>query len=184
MLTVVPGKEKLYKAFMSKLIINSNEDGYTYKNLGLTYMAPDYESIIHMKEVADCFGLKYQIIDPSNPEDSAGFNPFCSDDPMKIAISVSSILQTLYITDFNHTTGVMNAINAQVQAKNEQALQNLIILLKVAYPIINNNDLPNLEDLLNLMTDFEEVEKLCKVLLDNEELTQKYTMQLKLIRNS
>ncbi len=182
MLTVSPGKEKLYKAFMSKLIITSNDKEYTYKNLGLTYMAPDYESITHMKEVADCFGLKYHIIDPNNPEESAGFNPFCSDDPTKVSISVSSILQTLYLADFNTTKGVMNAVNAQVQAKNEQALQNLIILLKVAYPILNNNDLPNLEDLLNLMTDFEEVEKLCKVLLDNEELAQQYSHQLKYFR--
>lgn len=183
MLTVKPGKEKIYKAFLSKMIISSNNNEYTYKNLGLTYMAPDYESIAKMKDVADCFGLKYYVIDP-NDRESIGFNPFAYDDPMKVSISVSSILQTLFITDLHSATGVMNANNTQVQARNEQALQNLIILLKVAYPILNNNDLPNLEDLLDLMNDFEKVEIFCKVLLDNPELTEKYKIQLQYFRNN
>ena len=67
MLTPVEGKEKLYKAFMSKLILNANtSSGIVYRNLGITYMNPDYESISHMMEVADNLGLSYNLIDPES----------------------------------------------------------------------------------------------------------------------
>ena len=66
---------KIFKSYFSKLLYNYDGDNSVYKNLGITYMAPDYESLSHMKEVADCFGLKYHIVDPNNPDDSAGFNP-------------------------------------------------------------------------------------------------------------
>ena len=68
-------KELVYKAFMNKMILSNNGDEYKFKNLGLTYVAPDYESISHLTEVADNFGLPYTIIDPNKP-DSIGLNPF------------------------------------------------------------------------------------------------------------
>ena len=36
---------------------------YIYKNLGMTYMAPDLETITHIQEVAENFKLKYHLID-------------------------------------------------------------------------------------------------------------------------
>ena len=51
MITPTPGKEKIYKAYFEKLLYNYDGENSIYKNLGITYMAPDYESITHMKDV-------------------------------------------------------------------------------------------------------------------------------------
>ena len=37
---------------MEKLILAQEVNNYIYKNIGLTYMAPDYETLTNMKEVA------------------------------------------------------------------------------------------------------------------------------------
>ena len=107
MLIPNPNKEKLYKAFMSKMILSSNNEEYKYKNLGITYIAPDFESVSHMKEVADNFGLKYSVIDPNNPT-SIGLNPFVYKDPIKASLAVSSILHRLYISDMPNASNVKN----------------------------------------------------------------------------
>ena len=48
----VYGKEKVYKAFVQKLTYHYNGQNSVYKNLGITYLAPDYESLSHIKDVA------------------------------------------------------------------------------------------------------------------------------------
>ena len=88
-------KEKLYKAYMKKLIQDDSGNSYLYKTLGLTYVAPDIETIDKMKGVAENFGHKYTIIDPDNP-DSIGLNPFAFDDPVQIAITISALLKRMY----------------------------------------------------------------------------------------
>ena len=51
-------KEKLYKAYMKKLILDDSGESYTYKTLGVTYMAPDIETIHKMEGVAKNFNHK------------------------------------------------------------------------------------------------------------------------------
>ena len=92
MISPVPSKEKVYKAFFAKLLYYYDGDNSIYKNLGITYMAPDYESISHIKDVANNFGIKYNIIDP-NDNTSIGLNPFSYQDPIKTSIAISSILK-------------------------------------------------------------------------------------------
>ena len=48
MISPAANKEKIFKAYFSKLIYNYDGDKTVYKNLGITYMAPDYESISHI----------------------------------------------------------------------------------------------------------------------------------------
>ena len=60
MLTPVSIKEKIFKAYVSKLTFSYDAENSVYKDLGLTYLAPDYESLSHIQEVANNFGLKYQ----------------------------------------------------------------------------------------------------------------------------
>ena len=149
MITPNPAKEKLYKAFMNKLILSSSGDEYLYKNIGMTYMAPDYETISRMTEVADNFGISYKMLDPNNSE-SIGLNPFVFKDPIKASLAISAILQQMYIAEFNssNTTGIMNSNNAQDTTLANQAIENLVILLKLIFPKINEGMLPTLEDLL------------------------------------
>ena len=73
---------------MKKMILSSFGSEITYKDLGLTLMAPDYEVISHMIDVCNNFGFKYNIIDPTNL-DSIGLNPFVYNDSSKIAITIS-----------------------------------------------------------------------------------------------
>lgn len=170
MLTVNPYKEKVFKSYMNKMIY-SNSGNIVYKNLGFTYIAPDYESISHILEVAENYGLKVNLIDPSNPN-SIGLNPFVSNDPSKIAITISSVLKGMY---FSSHSDVEEAFRENVTM---QAIENLTILLKEMYPRLNDGLLPNLEDLLEMLNDFDLVEEMCTELMVHEELTHKYRIQL------
>ena len=183
MLVPNQSKEKIYKAFLSKIILSNNKDEYTYKNLGLTYMAPDYESISHMKDVADNFGIPYTIIDP-NDNNSAGLNPFVYKDPIKASLAVSAILHRLYIADLPNADNIKNSVNSLAISLENQAVENLVILLKVVYPKVNNGVLPTLEDLYNLMNDFSLIEKSAKILEEDEELAEQYQMQLNYLKKN
>lgn len=164
-------KLKLYKAYMKKLIIDTKSNPITYKNIGLTAMSPDYESTSHMMEVADNFNIPYHVVDPNNPN-SIGINPFVFDDPSKIAIAISSVLKSMYNTTH---TDVEEAFRENITA---QAIENLSILLKEMYPRLNNGDLPSLADMLDMLTNFDLVEEMCRKMEYDEELSQKHHFQI------
>ncbi len=171
MLTPVDNKENIYKTYMKKMILNSMGNDITYKNLGITLMAPDYEVISHMINVCKNFGITYNVIDPTNPN-SIGLNPFVYEDSSKIAISISSVIKAMYNT--SHT----NVDEAYKEDIVMQAIENLVIILKEMYPKMNEGKLPNMEDMLKMFTNFELIEKMCEILAHDEELKEKYSIQL------
>lgn len=171
MLVPVSGKENVYKAYMKKMILGSLGDDIVYKNIGLTLMSPDYEEISHMIDVCKNFGIPYNIIDPNNPN-SLGLNPFVYDNSSKIAVTISSIIKSMYNTSHSD---VDEAYKEDIVI---QAIENLAILLKEMYPQMNEGKLPNLEDMLKMFTNFELIEKMCKILEHNEELKEKYNVLL------
>lgn len=186
MITPNPAKEKIYKAFMNKLILSNNGDEYLYKNIGMTYMAPDYETLSRMTEVAENFGIDYKMIDPNDPT-SAGLNPFVYKDPIKASLAISAILQQMYIAEFtsSNTSGsLMNSNNAQDTTLANQAIENLVILLKLIFPIINEGMLPTLEDLLNVINNFSLVEKMTKILEKDPEMAEQYSIQIAYFKNN
>lgn len=171
MLAPNDGKEDVYNAYMKKMILGKIDGKTVYRNLGMEIMSPDYEIIEHLTEVCDNYGFKYNIIDPSNP-DSKGINPFVYDNPTKIAITISSALKAMY-----------NNVHEEVEdAYREdyiiQAIENLAILLKEMYPRMNEGALPNMEDMLKMFTNFELIEKMCEIMAANEELKEKYSVQI------
>lgn len=171
MIKVNPAKKKLYKAYMSKLIYSSGDGETIYKNLGITYLAPDYESTSRILDVAENFHTEVNLVDPSNPN-SIGINPFIHEDPIKIAIAISSVLKGMYATTH---VDVEEAFRENVVV---QAIENLCILLKEIYPLTHNGDLPNLEDLLRMLNDFDLVENMCKKMSEIPELAEKYNIQI------
>lgn len=171
MLTPIDDKLAIYKTYMKKMILSSIGNDITYKNLGLTLMAPDYEVISHMTDICKNFGITYNIIDPSNPN-SIGLNPFVYEDSSKIAISISSVMKAMYNTSHSD---VDEAYKEDIAM---QAIENLAILLKEMYPRMNEGKLPNMEDMLKMFTNFELVEKMCEILAHDEELKEKYSIQL------
>lgn len=170
MLEPVPEKEKLYKAYLNKLIYCENPK-IIYKDLGITFLSPDYESTNRMIEVVKNFNLKLNIVDPSN-QDSIGINPFSYGEPSEIAGVISSILAATYSSS--------RPAEEEVYFQNSasQAVENLTILLSVMYPKLNNGLLPNLEDMLNMLNDFNLAVDMCKKLEEDEELSKTYRLQL------
>ena len=164
------GKESIYREYMKKLLLpDSNE--YISKDLGVTCMSPDFEVIAHMMDVCDNFKIKYNLIDPSS-NTSMGLNPFVYKDASKIAVTISDVLKGMFLSK---NTEKEDAYNEDATL---QAIENLTILLKEIYPRMHEGLLPNLEDMLKLLMNFDLVEKMCKIMQADEKLAQKYEIQL------
>ena len=165
------GKDTLYRTFMQKMILSSSPE-IVYRDLGLTYISPDFDTISNMIKICDNYGINYYLVDPLSPEKSAGLNPFVYDDPSKISITISSVINGI-------TSGSMPEMkDSNKDEINIQILENLSILLKVIYPRMHDGILPNMEDLLKLLSNFELVEKMTEILKSDPELAEKYHMQI------
>ena len=171
MLTPTAGKENLFNTYLKKMILGTINGETVYRNLGLTLMAPDYEVISHMTDVCKNFGIEYEEIDPSS-NTSIGLNPFIYDDPAKIAVTISSVLKAMFLVTHDDPE---EAYRGDVSI---QAIENVTILLKEIYPRMNEGTLPNMEDLLKLLTNFELIEKMCEIMAHDEVLKEKYSVQL------
>lgn len=170
MLEPIPGKEKLYKAYLSKMIYCEGPK-IVYKDLGITFMSPDYESTDRMIAVVKNFGLKVNIVDPDKT-DSIGLNPFSYGTPSEIASVISSILATTYRNTKPEEDEVFFHNSAA------QAVENLTILLTEMYPRLYNGLLPNLEDMLDMLNNFDLVEEMCKKVEEDEELSKELKLQI------
>lgn len=180
MLSPASDKEDLYKAYMKKMIIGQIDGKIIYRNLGITHVSPDYESTSHMIAVAKAYNMPYHIVDPLNP-DSLGLNPFVYDNPLQTASVINHVLTSMY-------QGTLDDMQ-KVYTENVviQAMENLCTLLKVTFPILYNGDkdyLPTLEDILGVLENFSLVEKFCKVLEMDEELSKQYAGQLYYFKNT
>lgn len=172
MITPNTGKEKLFKAFFKKMIL-SDSPNIVYRDLGFTSLSPDYESTSRILEVAENYHVPVNLIDPSNA-DSPGLNPFTYDDPVKIAIIISSVLKEMYTASAPQGTTEETIL----QNVTMQAVENVSILLKEMYPRLHDGLLPNLEDMLNMFNDFSLVEDMCHKLEEHKDLAKKYHIQL------
>ena len=177
MLTPVQGKENLYKTYMKKMILGEVGGKYIYRTLGITSISPDYESIMHMMEVADNYNIAYHIVDP-NDRNSIGLNPFAYDNPLKAASVFSYVLKTMYASTENN----IDKVNLENDAID--ALENTCILLKISYPIIykDRDYLPTLEDILKLFKNMDAVEELCNKLQALPEITEEYSSTINYFR--
>ena len=171
MITPTSGKEAVYKAYMSKMLLGTIGDNFSYRNLGLTSISPDFESTSRIIDVCKNYHIKYNLIDPANVQ-SVGLNPFVYDDVNQIAITISSVLKGMYV---NTHPEIAEAYREDFII---QAIENITIMLKEMYPRLNGGDIPNLEDMLKMLTNFDLVQKMCEVMNSDEELAQKYAMQI------
>jgi len=170
MLEPIPGKEKLYKAYLSKMIY-AESPKLIYKDLGLTFMTPDYESASRMIDVARNFNLKINVVDPTDAN-SKGINPFAYGATGEIAALISNILTSMYDTSRPAED------ETYFQNSAAQAVENLTIILAEMYPRLNNGLLPNLEDMLNMLNDFDLAVEMCKKIEEDPELAEQYRLQL------
>ena len=177
MLSPTFGKDTLFNTFVKKMVIATSPYNI-YKNIGITYMSPDYETLDQMMKVSENYNIGYNLIDPSQPEKSIGLNPFIYDDPTRISVIISSALQGI---SSDEASEMKDLYREEISL---QMLENLSILLKVIYPKMHDGVLPNMEDLLALLSNFELVEKMCKILEKDEELAKKYAMELSYFKRS
>lgn len=172
MLTPVEGKERVYKAYMSKMISTIENDGtIIYKNFGITVVTPDADHTDRIKEVAKAFDMPIIDIDPTNAN-SIGLNPFIIGDPALCGLIISIVIRGLY-TPIQNTAEL-----AYAEDISTQAIQNLVMFLKVMYPKMHDGLMPNLEDLLKCFNNFDLVEEMCEELKKDEELAKEYELQL------
>lgn len=172
MLTPVEGKEKIYKSYMKKMIYFESPDGQiTYRNLGLVSVTPDFEQTKRIAEVAKSMDIPVHLIDPCDPT-SVGLNPFVIEGPSLCALTISQVLRNLYFAS-SKTAELLYMDDMAFQA-----IQNLVMLLKVMFPKLNDGLLPNLEDLLKCFNNFELVENMAKELEKDPELAKEYELQL------
>lgn len=171
MLEPISGKEKLYKAYLSKMIYSEGPGGIIYKDIGITMVSPDNESTSRMIEVAKNFNFKVNIVDPNNPM-SIGINPFSYGEAGEIAGCISSILSATY-ADSHPPDDELFFMNSAAQA-----VQNLAMLLHEVYPRIHDGELPTIEDMLDILNDFDLISDLCKEVEEDEELSKKLKLQM------
>ncbi len=122
MLIPTSGNEDVYKAYMKKMILDSSSE-ITYRNCGVTVLSPDKEILSDMIGVCKNFGLSYNIIDPAD-KNSIGLNPFVYDDANKIAITISSVLKSMF--------NISKTESDEIYRDDiiTQAIENLSLLLK------------------------------------------------------
>ena len=165
-------KLKIYQAYMKKLILNASSDSITYRNLGITYIAPDFESVSRILNVAENYKMPVNLIDPENIN-SPGLNPFVFEDPLQVSTAISSVIKTIFTTSPSADVAYAYRANA-----SSQAIENLSILLKEMYPRMNNGVLPTLEDMLDAVNNFDLVEAMCEEMNKDQELKNKYKLLL------
>ena len=174
MIKPADNKTNIFKSYFKNLIYAETGSKLIFRDLGLTYLAPDNETIEKIKSVCDNYGMHYNLIDPQE-SNSLGLNPFIFDDPLQTSICITSIL--------NAFRGIHTEEHYKVTRSN-QIIENLSILLKVAYPLINDDKLPNLDDMMKLLNNFTLVEKMCKILENDQDLAKRYEQELEFFRRN
>ena len=174
MLVPVEGKENLFNAYMKKMILSGSNGNYTFRDLGITSISPDFESTSHMMEVAENYGIKYNLVDPNSSE-SIGLNPFVYSNPLKTASVFTTVVKTMY------QSAVQNIEKVSVENDATDAIENICTLLKITYPIIykDKDYLPTLEDMIKLFNNFDAVEDLCEKIQTIPEIAEEYEVMLK-----
>lgn len=164
------GCENRFYSALSNLILykDSSTNEIVYKNIGITVVENDGKYVDDFTSVAHNFDVDVVTIDPANPE-TMSMNPFAIKDPAKVASIIADVLKSMSQSEGNKE----DAFFAQVTT---DAFQNLSILLKEMYPILNNGKMPSLEDVLDLLYNFDKVEEMTEDMKKIPELAEKYKL--------
>ena len=154
--------------------IDNSTGKITYKNIGITVVENDGNYISQFIGVAKNFDIDVLTIDPAAPETTLSINPFAIPDPAKVASIVSDVLNAMY-----ESTGGGKAGDPFFTQVTIDAFQNLSILLKEMYPILHDGEIASLEDMLELLYNFDAVEEMTEEMKKIPELEQKYKLLIR-----
>lgn len=150
---------------------DSSTGEITYKNLGITVIENDGKYISDFVSVAKNFEIDVLSVDPASPNETLSINPFAIAEPFKVASVIADVLKSMYENEGGGAPG--DPFFTQVTL---DAFQNLAILLKEMYPIMNNGNIASLEDMLELLYNFDRVEALTEEMKKFPALEQKYKL--------
>ncbi|MGL5086401.1 MAG: TraM recognition domain-containing protein [Clostridium sp.] len=163
------GKSDNQDLYTYKVVITQHTKGkIIYRNTGLTTIAPDGGLGEQTVKIGAANGVKVHKIDPKMEEIRKGhiatYNPMMLGDPEQTGDIIASILNGMEDGD----------VDAYYKNAGIRAIRNLVILLRVIYPITKPNTNPTLENLLGLLNDFGKVEKLCEEMKKHKELLERW----------
>lgn len=146
-----------YTNYTFDILIDEESNGeIIYKNLGVAVIAPDGGLAKDTVEIAAENNIKVHKIDPKKEEIEKGniakINPLLVGSPEKAGDIVSSILVAMEQNSGKDSNPYYT--NASIRA-----IRNVIILLKVMYPIVHNGQNPILTDALDMLNNFGLVEQ-------------------------
>ena len=168
-------EEEFYETVKPMLQYKDNVTGeIVYKNLGMTVIENDGNFISKVIGVANNFELDVLNVDPGIPDKTLSINPFAIPDPAKVASIIADVLNAMY-----ESTGGGKAGDPFFTQVTMDAFQNLSILLKEMYPILHNGEIASLEDMLELLYNFDAVEEMTEEMKKIPELEQKYKLLIK-----
>jgi len=96
-------------------------------------------------------------------------NPFAIEDPAKVASIIADVLKSMQQSEGAKEEAFFANLTSD-------AFQNLSILLKEMYPRLNNGTLPSLEDVLDMLYNFDKVEEMTEDMKKIPELAEKYKL--------
>jgi len=165
------GKEKEFYKELEDLILYKNETTgeVVYRNVGITVVENDGKYVSDFTNVAKNFDIDVLTIDPTDPEHTLSMNPFAINDPAKVASIIADVLKSMQQSEGAKEEAFFANLTSD-------AFQNLSILLKEMYPRLHNGELPSLEDVLDLLYNFDKVEEMTEDMKKIPELADKYKL--------
>ena len=165
------GKEKEFYKELEDLILCKNESTgeVVYRNVGVTVVENDGKYVSDFTNVAKNFDIEVLTIDPTDPEHTLSMNPFAIEDPAKVASIIADVLKSMQQSEGAKEEAFFSNLTSD-------AFQNLSILLKEMYPRLHNGELPSLEDVLDLLYNFDKVEEMTEDMKKIPELAEKYKL--------
>ena len=165
------GREKEFYKELEDLILYKNESTgeVVYRGVGITVVENDGKYVEDFTNVARNFDIEVLKVDPADPEHTLSMNPFAIADPAKVASIIADVLKSMQQSEGAKEDAFFSQLTSD-------AFQNLSILLKEMYPRLHNGDLPTLEDVLELLYNFDKVEELTEDMKKIPELAEKYKL--------
>lgn len=164
---IIPNAERCDGLEFKITVDEKGKGKIIYKNLGVTVIAPDGGLAENTVEIADENGIKVHKIDPKMEEIRKGniskFNPLLGGTPEKAADIVSSILIAMEQNSGKDSNPYYT--NASIRA-----IRNVVILLRITYPLLHNGENPILTDVLDMLNNFNSVRPYVKELQKDSNL--------------
>ena len=142
-----------------------------YRDVGVTVVENDGNYISNFVKAAQNMDIDVLSVDPGAPETTLSINPFAIPEPAKCASIIADVLNSMY-----ESTGDSKPSDPFFTQVTMDAFQNLAILLKEMYPRLHNGEIASLEDMLELLYNFDQVEAMTEELKKVPELEQKYKL--------